>query len=283
MNNDNNIGGRFARTAAGIVLILFALGLLSEALLPALFLGWVGWRLVRPQLRRGQLPSSYERVRPLADPMFDADARLRDAPNSTPRRDARGIYPTAREAAARAGLDVSRARAYPLDVGVMAFEGQDAPIVHRASAVLTDADYLQPYIEMHSPVPAHGVIRFEIRDGDGELIFAHSVQTALSAGANLITPAARLPVHDAHAFENGWELLVSANGIPLARHTIAWRDHRTNALIRQHIGDDGEVSPELKTLLSDSQLTPLSLDDLTADQQPIDQTAILPRAARRAR
>jgi hypothetical protein len=281
--NSGSIGGRFARTAAGIILILFALGLLSEALLPALFLGWVGWQLVRPQLNQARLSSQHQRGRALSDPMFDDDARRSEAADRTPRRDARGIYPGAYEAAARAGLDISRARAYPLDVGVMAFEGQDAPIIHRASAVLTDADYIQPYIEMYIPVPAEGIIRFEIRDGDGELIFAHSVQTSLSTGGNLITPAARLPVHDAHAFENGWELLVTANQVPIARHTILWRDHRTNALIRQHIGDDGEISPELKTLLSDSQLTPLSLDDLTADQPPIDETTLSQRAARRGR
>jgi hypothetical protein len=274
-----NIGGQFARTAAGIVLILIGLSLLSEALLPALFLGYIGWRLVRSQLNTTQLPTVQRRESLPADPLFDAaPARL-----TQPQRDERGMYPGARQAAARAGLDFTRARAYPLDVGVMAFEGQDAPIIHRSSAVPTDSDYLQPYIELHVPIPAEGIIRFEIRDGDGELIFAHSVQAALRAGANLITPAARLPVHDAHAFENGWELSVIAGEVLIARHTIAWRDHRTNALIRQHMGDDGEVSPELKTLLSDSQLTPLSLDDLTADQLPTDETSIAPRTARRGR
>jgi hypothetical protein len=81
-----------------------------------------------------------------------------------------------------------------------------------------------------------------------------------------VTPAARLPIHDAHNMNGDWQLRVSADGVLLAVHPFGWQESTTKA-IRRHLREDGELSNEVRAMLADSRLQKMSLDELLADQQ----------------
>ncbi|MBK8024288.1 MAG: hypothetical protein IPK19_23360 [Chloroflexi bacterium] len=274
---------RFGEILLGLILLLTGLAALDGATPVLLLLAVIGFFLLARQFgitnqstmsgsrraRRREAAPVYEEL----DPTVIADSGAVDSAAGAP------LYEHAASAAREAGIDVDSARVYPVDLGLMAFSGDEDPIVYRTSAIPTDMDYLQPYIQLHLPVRAHGKIRFEIRDAVGERIFVHEVQRDLMPGDNLVTPAARLPIHDQLDFDGAWELRISANDQPMAVHRLTWRETGSR-LIRQHIQADGEISRELKTLVEDSRLGRLSLDEMLADQEAPDVVEVERRARR---
>jgi hypothetical protein len=176
------------------------------------------------------------------------------------------IYHHALSAVEAAGLDPETVKVLTTDIGVMAFKEDQDPVVYRTRDVLDDIDYIQPYVQLRLPTKAVGLIRFEIIDAEGEVQFIHEERHQLERGRNLISPAARLPIHDAQAMDGEWELRVSADGVPLAVHYFAWQES-TSKVVRRHLSEDGEISSELRAALADSRLQGLSLDELLADQE----------------
>ncbi len=284
------MGRRFARIAIGVVLVLVGLAMLENAFLLTVILGGIGFMLLRRELDLTHLNLSNPlssrdmmRARPPRrapagfDPFSASRAPIDD---DEPVREGRA-YEHAQEAARRAGIDLTDARVYPLDIGVMAFHEGDAPVVHRTAALAPEIDSVQPYLELYVPMRVEGTIRFEMRDSDGVVRFAHTVQRTLSRGANLITPPARLPIDAGMSLDGRWELRISANGIPIASHFLEW-SARATSLIGQHLGADGEISPELTDLIAESQFAPLSLDELLSDQDSAEAQYV-PRQSRRQR
>lgn len=261
---------RFGEIILGLVLFLLGLASLEGAAPVFLLLAVFGFFILARQfnltsqtgLSRDALPDDDDMDR--VPERADRRTEPRVAEQEVPFRDSH-IYEHALDAARSAGLELQNARVYPIDIGFMAFSGDDDPIIFRTSAIPDDMDYIQPYIQLHLPMRVQGSIRFEILDSGGERIFVHDIQRDLARGDNLITPAARLPVHDALDFDGAWELRVSANGVPLAHHRVSWKETGSR-LMRQHIQEDGEISSALKALVEDSRLGRLSLDELLADQ-----------------
>jgi hypothetical protein len=151
----------------------------------------------------------------------------------------------------------------------MAFSGDQEPIIYRTRPVLDDIDYLQPFVQLRLPTRARGRIRFEMIDSDGQTLFVHEEDHEFERGRNLVTPAARLPIHDAHALQGAWELRVSADGVLIADHRFEWEESTTK-VIRRHLKEDGELSNEVRAMMAENRLQRMSLDELLEPQQPED-------------
>lgn len=182
------------------------------------------------------------------------------------------VYKHALEAVSRAGLNPDTVQVLPVDVGVMAFKGDEEPVVHRTWPVEDDVDYIQPFVQLRLPTRAIGRVKFEILDSGGETLFIHEDKHQLVRGRNLITPAARLPVHDAQALDGQWEVRVSADGVLIAHHRFEWEEAPTSA-IRRHLGEDGEISSEMRAVLAENRLQTMSLEELleSQDEEPRQQ------------
>lgn len=176
------------------------------------------------------------------------------------------IYRHALQAVKEAGLDPDQVRVLVTDIGFMAFKGEQDPVVHRSRPVPDNAEYIQPFVQLRVPTKAVGRIRFEIIDSDGQVLFVREENHQLERGRNLITPAARLPIHDAQAMHDSWELRISADGVSLASHFFDWEETSTRA-VRRHLTEDGEITGELRAALAANRLEKVSLDDLLADQE----------------
>jgi hypothetical protein len=176
------------------------------------------------------------------------------------------IYAHALRAVEEAGLDPETSRVLATDIGLMVYKDDRDPMVYRTRDIEDDIDYVQPFVQLRLPTKAVGLIRFEITDSDGQLLFVHEERHQLERGRNLITPAARLPIHDAQVMHDDWELRVSADGMLLATHYFGWQESATRT-IRRHLSEDGEISTELKATMAENRLARLSLDDLLADQE----------------
>lgn len=161
----------------------------------------------------------------------------------------------------------------PMDLGMIVFFNNEAPAVYRTSDVPDDADYIQPFVELRVPVDATGKVRFELLDAQGKPVFVHEDYHELRRGRNLISPSARLPIHDELELDTFWRLNVYGDGVLLVRHEFMWQPMREQpgTHIRKHIGEDGEISSELRAIMAESRLQPLSLDDLLADQEEAAQ------------
>lgn len=283
------MGRRFGEIILGLVLLMVGLASLEGAPPVLLFLAVFGFFLLarqfnmtnRSAMLREDRDFSEGRIARRRTRRLERDDDLAPpTPVSMPREG--HIYDHALDAARAAGMDVQNARVYPVDIGVMAFRDEDDPIIYRTSEIPDDMDYIQPYVQLRLPMRVRGTIRFEIRDGNGERVFLHQIERDLARGDNLITPAARLPVHDALGFDGRWELLITANDVPVAHHTLTWRETGSR-LMRQHIQEDGEMSSELKALVEDSRLGRLSLDELLADQEEGEPVEVEPPRQRGSR
>jgi hypothetical protein len=153
----------------------------------------------------------------------------------------------------------------------MAFSADQDPTISRTKPVLDDVDYIQPFVQLRLPTRAVGRVRFEILDSDGQTLFIHEDHHQLQRGRNLVTPSARLPIHDAHNMNDAWQLRVSADGVLLAVHQFGWQESTTKA-IRRHLREDGELSNEVRAMLAESRLQKMSLDELLSDQQIEEQS-----------
>ncbi len=256
---------RFSEIALGLILLLIgaaALGADGGIFMTLLVLGGI-YMLVR-QFDGRRMPW---------DSGFDSASTSRPIPRGQVRfeddEDHAGrdrIYTHALRAVEEAGLDPESVKVLATDIGVMAFKSDDDPMIYRTRPVLDDIDYLQPFVQLRLPQKAVGRIRFEVLDSDGQVIFIHEDRHQLERGRNLITPAARLPVHDAQAMHDDWELRVSADGVLLATHYFEWEESTTK-VVRRHLSEDGEISSELRATMAESRLQKLSLDDLLAEQE----------------
>lgn len=182
-----------------------------------------------------------------------------------PRPSAEKVHNHALQAVRSAGLDPSEMRVLPVDIGIISFHEDEDPVVHRTWPVDDDCDYVQPFIQLRVPVTAAGKVRFELLDDSGQRIFVHEDRYELKRGRNLIIPSTRLPVHDEQEMNGRWELRVHADNMLLASYQFEWAESES-AGFRRHLGEDGEISSELRAVIAESRLGEMSLDELLADQ-----------------
>lgn len=252
MSNDR-INRRLVEVGLGILLIVLGLASVGGDFTAALVFGGLGLYLMYRQFDQSRANIDYQRRDGLSQ---DTEAQ--------PRADQ--VYAHALDAVRDAGLDPTTTNVLPVDIGVMTFSADQDPIIYRTKPVLDNVDYIQPFVQLRLPTQAVGRIRFEVLDSDGQTLFIHEEYHHLQRGRNLVTPAARLPIHDAHNMNGDWQLRVSADGVLLAVHPFGWQESTTKA-IRRHLREDGELSNEVRAMLADSRLQKMSLDELLADQQ----------------
>ncbi len=264
---------RFGQIVAGIFLLLMGLSSLpSQATLGILMLALGGWLLWRQFNANNRRTAAYD-----DDSSRDTDYDYEE--DTVPRQTgAEKVYAHALRAVEAAGINPDAAQVLPVDLGVMVFQGDNDPVVYRTQPVPDDADYIQPFVQLRLPTRAVGRVKFEIIDSDGQVIFIHEDVHNLERGRNLVTPSARLPIHDAQAMLGNWRVKVSADGMPLANHTFLWQETSTRA-IRRHITADGELSNELRASLAENRLGKMSLDELLSFQDGDEEA---PRQQRRS-
>ena len=255
---------RFWEVMIGLFLLIFGLAALggSGSAFP-LFLGLIGFYLLARQFDRGK--SNF------GGSSRSADVAVRDIP-ARQSSGADQVYRHAIDAVRRAGRDPGDTQVLPVDIGVIALRAGVDPVVHRSQPVDDDVDYIQPFVQLRLPQRATGRVRFEVLDSDGQTLFIHEDVHELERGRNLVTPSARLPIHDAHAMHGDWELHVSADGMRLATHRFGWREG-TGKVIRRHVREDGEISNELRAAIIENEPGSVSLDDLLAFQEDENQQA----------
>lgn len=176
------------------------------------------------------------------------------------------LYAHALEAVRNARLDPADMQVLPIDIGVMAFTGDDKPVIYRTREVLDDVDYLQPFVQLRLPTRAKGQVRFEILDADGQTIFRQQEDHNFERGRNLIMPAARLPMQKATALHGDWRLRVYADGVLIADHPFGWEES-TSSVIRRNLTEDGELSGEVREMMAESRQDRMSLDELLSEQE----------------
>ncbi|GAB4512579.1 MAG: hypothetical protein OHK0046_12340 [Anaerolineae bacterium] len=193
------------------------------------------------------------------------------------------IHQHALRAVRRAGLDPNALSVLPVNIGLLMYYEDNPPVIYANRPVEDDSDYIQPFVELRVPVNATGRIRFEIVNGRGETVFRQEDSYYLERGRNLITPATRLPVHEELGLDGRWELRVTADNVVIARHIFSWEavEDSSEPAVNRHIGEDGEISSELRAALAENRLQRLSLDELLAYQDdPEPPQDDLPRQQR---
>lgn len=254
---------RFWEIIGGLALISIGVSTLLSADAPFIpvLIGLGGFYLLAKQFDKHQNSAA-------ATP-GQRDRQQNDRPARTA-SSAEGVRSHALLAVRRAGREPDETQVLPVDIGLIAYQAGQDPFVCSTQAIPDDVDYIQPYVNLRVPRRASGAIRFDIVDSGGQHVFYREDERQLDRGRNLITPAARLPVHDELAFDGDWELHVSADGLLLATHRFGWQASETVAAPRPRlVDDDGELSAELRAAMLDGEPGPMSLDDLlgSMDQQ----------------
>lgn len=182
------------------------------------------------------------------------------------------------EALRASGHDPKRIGLLPVDIGLMVFRPRRTPELYRTRPIPEDADYIQPFVVLDLPTGAIGRVRFELIDAGGQILFIHEDMHDLEAGRTLISPAARLPVHEAHDLGGPWTLRVFTDDLLLATHYFLWEVQEIPDL-RRHLRDDGELGPEIHVMLATSRRQRISLDDLLGAQSQDDERQRLRRSS----
>ncbi len=268
MNTSNS--RRFWELIGGLFFLIMGLGTLGgETPFGLMFMALGGallWRLYQSNSNFdiGSILNSRR------SPPVEDDGWYEEEIDEMPSQSTEKIYAHALRAAERAGLNPDQMQVLPVDIGLMVYKDDDQRDIYRTPAIPDDIDYVQPFVELRVPTRAVGVIKFEIIDADGQVLFSHETKSELQRGRNLISPTYRLPIHDGHAMHTAWQLKVSADGMPLAVHRFEWQESATKA-VRRQMREDGEISNELRATLEDNTPQRLSLDDLLSYQD--DQAA----------
>lgn len=180
------------------------------------------------------------------------------------------VFPHALAAVREAGLNPEKLAVLPVDIGLIAFYGDDSPELHHTRSIPDDSDYIQPFVQLRVPHTAIGRIRFEVLDHYGQQVFLHEDRYQLERGRNLVMPSARIPLHDEQNIAGVWELCIYADDRLIARHIFGW-DSAQAPNFERHIGEDGELNSELRAILAQSRLSDLSLDELLSYQNEDEQ------------
>ncbi len=245
---------RFGEIMLGLILLIAGLSAVAGDQVFMLVLAIAGFYLLARQFDRTNTTPDFTR-----EPREDEEEVI----PAQPRADQ--VYAHALDAVRRAGLDPTETHVLPIDIGVMAFSSDQEPVIYRTRPVLDDIDYLQPFVQLRLPTRARGRVRFEIVDSDGQILFVHEEDHDFQRGRNLVIPAARLPIHDAHAMHGAWQLRVSADGVLIAEHDFEWQES-TSKVIRRHLNEDGELSSEVRAMVAENRLQKMSLDELLDEQ-----------------
>jgi hypothetical protein len=192
----------------------------------------------------------------------------------TPNLERRGhtISYHTREAIRAANQTLDPSRPHVVDVGLVVYRGTEKPAIYRVMDVPDDARAIQPFVQLHVPLPllesGEGRVRFEILENSKDVVFGYEQIYTLKDGLNLLTPPARLPMKNRDK-AYVWEMRVSLGNTLVAVHDFGWSDAKAQE-DTMALGSDGEISEEMRKLLDEQDANqPLSLDDLLASNDEI--------------
>jgi hypothetical protein len=262
---------------AFILLALGAVAFLESSAFVVLFL--LGLLFLVRQFDQSQLSTNYrtgyeEDAGYAGEGEYEEDWEETTAP---PRAQAQGqrepVYRHALEAVTRAGLDPDTVQVLAVDIGMMGFKGQETPTVYRTWSVPDDVEYVQPFVQLRLPSKARGKVRFEVLDASNKVVFVHENFYDLEKGRNFVSPAARLKIQDGnYTLGSGWQMRIIADDMLVATHRFEF-DESTSANIQRHIGEDGEINAEMRSVMTENRLPKMSLDDLLSYQSEEDSNS----------
>ncbi len=202
----------------------------------------------------------YEQQEETGEFYSDYELPLQQSPGSEQR-----VYRHALESVTRAGQDPDAMQVLAVDIGLLTTKDDSAQKIYRTWALPDDIDYIQPYVQLRVPMEANGDIRFEIIDAVGDAVYIHEDTFKLRRGRNFLMPNTRMPLHDQMELDGKWSLRIIADGVTIADHRFEYAE-ASSADFRRHIGEDGEISTEMRAVMDESRLPKMSLDDLLAYQ-----------------
>lgn len=265
---------------AFILLALGAVAFLESSAFVVLFL--LGLLFLVRQFDQSQLNTGYrtgyeEDAGYASDAEYEEDWEETTAPQRSSQSQREPVYRHALEAVTRAGLDPDSVQVLAVDIGVMGFKGNETPTVYRTWSVPDDVEFIQPFVQLRLPSTARGKVRFEVLDASGKVVFVNENMYNLEKGRNFVSPAARLRVQDGFTLGPGWQLRITADDQLVATHRFEF-DESTSANIQRHIGEDGEINAEMRSVLTENRLPKMSLDDLLSYQSEEDANSGQQRA-----
>ncbi|GAB4572817.1 MAG: hypothetical protein Kow0077_13350 [Anaerolineae bacterium] len=267
----------------GLMLIWFginALGFDSPLGMLLLIGGLITLGVLMSQAQISQLTSYSPFVdttdRRRSTPLTDIDFSLRSADDTSVRggtsraqrpagRQGR-MHRVAAKAIRKAGQNPADMIVAPVDIGILVYEDREStPTLYRETRLPDEAEYIRPFMLLRSPRRAHGTLRFELYDGDGECRYVDETKWTLKAGETFVYPDTWLPMRTIEDVGGEWTLRIYAADILLAVHEFMWPNYGGGEF-RQLLTGDGELSDDLAQELSRERLERLSLDDLLDDQ-----------------
>jgi hypothetical protein len=192
--------------------------------------------------------------------------------SSTERHSASGPSPhdIAQRALQRAGNSFPHAGTQLIDIGILAYDGDNQPKVSRTEAVPAYATQLRPFIMInHARTKnAYITVKFELIDATNQIRFAYSQRAKIVTGKNFLTSRTWLPMGDNES-GGDWSLRISVSDHLLALHKFKITPD-AGAAFRSYLRSDGEIDAWLAKSAEQSATERMSLDDLIGDQEDID-------------
>ncbi len=201
-------------------------------------------------------------------------------PSSPSRRFREEAQAVAAEAMARAGHVIAENSIHLHDIGLLVYDDLKTPKIYRTSDIPTDAAYIRPYILLSQPempgASGSGILRFSLVDGKRKLRYTSRDKHLLHPGQNLVTPPTWLPLAN-QQLEGTWMLHVTLGSTPLAIINFEWM--QVGGAQRARFNGDGEIDARMLKQLGGPAQTPLSLDELLADQRDVEIEGIEQQSA----
>ncbi len=288
MNWQGDDDNRLAKGIIALVIISIALGLLEMGNILAIALILGGIAMLAGMFNTGRSTRSSERRRHYENRTTAARTRSGDRSSGRPSsgraaRPSGMMHRVANNAVRQAGHDPETLAVVPVDVGLLAYSGDDDPTLYRETHLPDDSDFVRPFAVLRCPRRAQGKVRFELVDEHGIRRYIDETPWELKKGETFIYPETWLPMRNVDTIDGAWKLRIYAAGMLLASHTFEWRD-TGGGLFRAYLTGDGEITDDLQQELSRARLGRLSLEDLLEDQEGglVESDEDAEAAARRA-
>jgi hypothetical protein len=158
------------------------------------------------------------------------------------------------------------------DIGLLVYENSTQPQIFRTADVTSTSSHIRPFIVLDQPdipnLSGHGIIRFNLVDGQGKLRYTNRSRYNLKPGPNFITPPTWLPTqqHDALDLSSDWTMqVVIGESTVFAVHKFGWL--KVGGQERARFNGDGEIDEVARFYeYQRPEPEPMSLDELLADQ-----------------